>query len=68
MSPDTPAAAARLDGRARANLLLLASCQALGQACNTMMFAATALSVITFYPERELATLPMTLQSSRPRC
>lgn len=52
----------RLDRRARANLLLLASCQALGQACNTMMFAATALSIITFYPERELATLPITLQ------
>lgn len=62
MSPDSPPAAARLDGRARANLLLLATCQALGQACNTMMFAATALSIITFYPDRELATLPVTLQ------
>lgn len=61
MSPDSPTAA-RLDGSARANLLLLATCQALGQACNTMMFAATALSVVTFYPDRELATLPMTLQ------
>jgi MFS family permease len=27
-----------------------------------MMFAATALSVITFYPQRDLATLPVTLQ------
>ena len=52
----------RLDGRARGNLLLLAGCQALGQACNTMMFAATALSIITFYPNRDLATLPITLQ------
>jgi MFS family permease len=52
----------RLDRRARANLLLLAACQALGQACNTMMFAATALSIITFYPDRHLATLPVTLQ------
>lgn len=52
----------RLDRRARANLLLLAACQALGQAGNTMMFAATALSVVTFYPNRDLATLPMTLQ------
>jgi len=51
-----------LDRRARLNLLLLASCQAIGQAANTMMFAATALSVVTFYPERELATLPMTMQ------
>lgn len=54
--------AATLDGRARLNLLLLAGCQALGQAGNTMMFAATALSVVTFYPDRELATLPTTLQ------
>ena len=27
-----------------------------------MMFAATALSVITFFPQRDLATLPVTLQ------
>lgn len=51
-----------LDGRMRLNLLLLAACQALGQAANTMMFAATALSVVTFYADRELATLPVTLQ------
>jgi len=62
MSPESTTAAPRLDRRARINLLLLATCQALGQAGNTMMFAATALSVITFYPDRELATLPMTLQ------
>ncbi len=52
----------RLDRRTQANLFLLATCQALGQACNTMMFAATALSIITFYPNRDLATLPVTLQ------
>ncbi|MCC6718964.1 MAG: MFS transporter [Acetobacteraceae bacterium] len=47
----------------RRNLLLLATCQALGQAANTMMFAATALSVATFLPQhRELATLPVTMQ------
>lgn len=46
----------------RRNLFLLACCQAIGQAGNTMMFAATAVSVITFYPLRELATLPVTLQ------
>ena len=62
MSPESTDAAPRLDNRARRNLLLLAACQALGQAGNTMMFAATALSVITFYPDRELATLPVTLQ------
>jgi len=46
----------------RKQLLLLATCQAIGQAGNTMMFAATALSVVTFMSERELATLPMTMQ------
>lgn len=55
-------AEAPLEPRARRNLLLLAACQALGQACNTMMFSATALSVVTFYPDRSLATLPVTLQ------
>jgi MFS family permease len=52
----------RLDRRTQTNLFLLAACQALGQACNTMMFAATALSIVTFYPNRDLATLPVTLQ------
>jgi MFS family permease len=46
----------------RRNLFLLACCQAIGQAGNTMMFAATALSVVTFYPNRDLATLPITMQ------
>jgi predicted MFS family arabinose efflux permease len=46
----------------RRNLFLLACCQAIGQAGNVIMFSATALSVITFYPNRELATLPTTLQ------
>ncbi len=46
----------------KVNLLLLASCQALGQAANTMMFTATALSVVTFMSVRDLATLPVTLQ------
>jgi len=44
------------------NLFLLACCQAVGQAGNVAMFAATALSVVTFYPNRSLATLPVTLQ------
>jgi MFS family permease len=48
--------------RMRRNLFLLAGCQAFGQACNTAMFAATALSIVAFYPVRELATLPTTLQ------
>jgi MFS family permease len=52
----------KLEGDAYRNLLLLACCQAVGQAGNTLMFAATALSIVTFYPQRELATLPLTLQ------
>ncbi|MBA7472048.1 MAG: MFS transporter [Bradyrhizobium icense] len=51
-----------LDRNARRNLLLLACCQAVGQSCNTMMFAATGLSVITFYSRHELANLPVTMQ------
>ncbi|TCZ66130.1 MFS transporter [Roseicella aquatilis] len=51
-----------LDGAMRRNLILLACCQAVGQAGNTMMFAATALSVVTFFPNRDLATLPVTMQ------
>src|SRR4051794_25164981 len=51
-----------LDGAMRRNLFLLACCQAIGQAGNTMMFTATALSVITFYPHRDYATLPVTMQ------
>jgi MFS family permease len=51
-----------MTGTMRRNLLLLAVCQALGQSANTMMFAATALSVATFIGAREFATLPITIQ------
>jgi predicted MFS family arabinose efflux permease len=54
--------AQRLDRRTHRNLLLLACCQAVGQSCNTMMFAATGLSVITFYHRPDLANLPVTMQ------
>src|SRR4029077_15545651 len=54
--------AERLDRRAHRNLLLLACCQAVGQSCHTMMFAAPGLSVITFYPRPDLANLPVTMQ------
>src|SRR6187402_863657 len=50
------------DRRALRNLLLLTCCQAVGQSCNTMMFAATGLSVITFYHHPEFANLPVTMQ------
>ena len=52
----------RLDLPTKRNLFLLACCQAIGQAGNSMMLAATGLAVLTFYPIRELATLPVTLQ------
>ena len=61
-APVTPPATAAIDRRMRRNLFLLATCQAVGQAGNTMMFAATALSVVTFFPLRDFATLPVTLQ------
>jgi len=51
-----------LNRRTRRNLLLLTCCQAVGQSCNTMMFAATGLSVITFYHHPEFANLPVTMQ------
>ena len=52
----------RLSAESRRNLVLLTSCQAVGQAGNVIMLSVTALSVITFFPHRELATLPATLQ------
>jgi MFS family permease len=55
MNPSSPPFSKR-------NLLLLACCQAIGQAANTMMFTATALSVVTFMSVRDLATLPVTMQ------
>lgn len=61
LKPETDPAQS-LDRSARRNLLLLACCQAVGQSCNTMMFAATGLSVITFYHRPELANLPVTMQ------
>ncbi len=51
-----------LDRGAQKNLFLLTVCLAFGQAANTMLFLSTALSVITFMRNRELATLPITLQ------
>ncbi len=44
------------------NIFLLATCQAVGQACNTMMFTATALAVSGVLRIPELATLPVTMQ------
>jgi MFS family permease len=44
------------------NLFLLACCQAVGQAGNTLMFTATALSVSGVLQVHDWATLPVTLQ------
>ncbi|MGE0420601.1 MAG: MFS transporter [Acetobacteraceae bacterium] len=44
------------------NIFLLATCQAVGQACNTMMFTATALAVSGVLKIPEFATLPVTMQ------
>ena len=52
----------RLDRRIKRNLFLLTACQAVGQSANSMMLAATMLSVVTFYPHRDLAALPITMQ------
>ena len=52
----------RLDRGMKRNLVLLICCQAIGQSANTMMFTATALSVVTFFPDHGLATLPVTMQ------
>jgi hypothetical protein len=54
--------ASTLNAAMRRNLFLLTCCQAIGQAGNVIMLSATALSVITFFPNRDLATLPATLQ------
>jgi len=58
----TAADPVRLGAESRRNLALLTACQSVGQAGNVIMLSVTALSVITFFPHRELATLPATLQ------
>ncbi len=57
----TPAGMPR---RAVRNIALLAMCQALTQSCNTLMFASSALAVLTIVsPDmRMFANLPVTLQ------
>ena len=50
--------------RAIRNIALLAMCQALTQSCNTLMFASSALAVLTIVaPDmRMFANLPVTMQ------
>ena len=60
----TPAEAVRLPRRAMRNIALLGICQALTQSCNTLMFASSALAVLTIVPSdmRMWANMPVTMQ------
>ena len=56
--------AGRLPRRSIRNIALLATCQALTQSSNTLMFASSALAVLTIVPAdmRMFANLPITMQ------
>jgi predicted MFS family arabinose efflux permease len=60
----TSAAAVRLPRRSVRNIALLGICQALTQSCNTLMFASSALAVLTIIPPdlRMWANMPVTMQ------
>src|SRR5579883_64803 len=55
---------AGISRRSLRNIGLLALCQALTQSCNTLMFASSALAVLTIVSPgmREFANLPVTMQ------
>jgi MFS family permease len=61
--PATPASP-RMPGRSMRNIALLAMCQALTQSGNTLMFASSALAVLTIVsPDTRMwANLPVTMQ------
>src|SRR5437899_5050036 len=62
---EAPAAATLgIPRRSLRNIALLAICQALTQSSNTLMFASSALAVLTIVPSdlRIWANLPVTLQ------
>ena len=61
---ETPAAPARIPPRSLRNIALLAMCQALTQSSNTLMFASSALAVLTIVsPDMNMwANLPITMQ------
>jgi MFS family permease len=61
---ETPPAMARIPRRAVRNIGLLALCQALTQSSNTLMFASSALAVLTIVsPDMRMwANLPVTMQ------
>lgn len=59
-----PGGTTRLPRRAVRNIALLGICQALTQSCNTLMFASSALSVLTIVsPDMRMwANMPVTMQ------
>src|SRR5215470_13280726 len=62
---EAPAAASQgIPRRALRNIALLGICQALTQSCNTLMFASSALAVLTIVsPDMRMwANLPVTMQ------
>ncbi|MBI3196186.1 MAG: MFS transporter [Rhodospirillales bacterium] len=61
---ETPAAPTRMPQRSLRNIALLAMCQALTQGSNTLMFASSALAVLTIVsPDMNMwANLPITMQ------
>ncbi|MDP1907305.1 MAG: MFS transporter, partial [Hyphomicrobium sp.] len=61
---ETPATPARIPPRSLRNIALLAMCQALTQSSNTLMFASSALAVLTIVsPDMRMwANLPITMQ------
>lgn len=61
---EAPATPARLPRRSLRNIALLAMCQALTQGSNTLMFASSALAVLTIVsPDMNMwANLPITMQ------
>lgn len=61
---ETPVASTRMPRRSLRNITLLAMCQALTQGSNTLMFASSALAVLTIVsPDMNMwANLPITMQ------
>ncbi len=61
---ETPAASSGgMPRRSMRNIVLLAICQALTQSSNTLMFASSALAVLTIAPDMRMwANLPVTMQ------
>ncbi len=61
---ETQAAPRAMPRRSLRNIALLAICQALTQSCNTLMFASSALAVLTIVtPDMRMwANLPVTMQ------